>query len=211
MQDQIRNFYDDFGSRISFIRKKRGLTLGELSGGSSSTAKSWESGIRPRPDQWEAIAARVGLSVSFVFLGKPTSAEDYEFIAKFADEIGPQETVFQSIQKVHVSMDPEVNEAAATYRAGRAQTAEETIAKIKAFVDELIASAQNDPNRLGWILEQLRSELRMPGHWKYMFANADEHPSVKAAIESARAKQKAFEAGHEGKKDTGSDAAGVAS
>lgn len=89
MQAKLRNFYGDFGTRLAFIREKRGLTLGELAGGkAASTAKSWESGSVPRPDQWPAIAERLGLSVSFVFLGEPKSRSDYDFVAKFADELG---------------------------------------------------------------------------------------------------------------------------
>ena len=84
-----RNFYDDFGRRILFLRHKQGLTLAALSGGSPSTANSWERGSLPRPDQWDSIAGRLGLSVSFVFLGQPKSRADYDFIARFADEIGP--------------------------------------------------------------------------------------------------------------------------
>lgn len=41
----------------------------------------------PRNDLWEGIAARLGVTVSLLFLGLPKSPEDYDFIAKYADEI----------------------------------------------------------------------------------------------------------------------------
>ena len=88
VQAENRNFYEDFAFRIRFIRKKRGVTLSQLAQGSASTAKSWESGSRPRPEDWEEIAKRLGVSVSLVFLGSPKSREDCDFVAKFADEIG---------------------------------------------------------------------------------------------------------------------------
>lgn len=87
-QAPLRNFYDDFGTRLAFLRAKRGIPLASLAGGKASTAKSWEQGSIPAASRWEEIAEKLGLSPSFVFLGQPRLREDYDFIAKYGDEIG---------------------------------------------------------------------------------------------------------------------------
>ena len=148
MQAKLRNFYGDFGRRISFIREKRGLTLRAMADGKPSTAKSWEGGSRPGSEHWEKIAGRVGLSVSFVFLGQPTSREDYEFVAKYADEIGSPKTE----QILREESDGPVVDLG-------------TASKIRDHIEELIEKADGDPHRLGWLLEQLRSHVRAPAHW----------------------------------------------
>lgn len=85
----LRSFYGDFGTRIAFIREKRGMGLAELGNGKASTAKSWEAGSRPKPEKWEELAVKLNLSSSFVMTGKPRLQSDYDFIAKYGDEIGP--------------------------------------------------------------------------------------------------------------------------
>ncbi len=150
LQAQYRNFYDSFGTRIAFIREKTGLTLGQLSDGAASTAKSWESGSLPRADQWEAIAARLGLSVSLVFLGSPKSKEDYDFLAKYADELPPHKS------------EPEIGET----KQAPYGTADTLRAEARRYFDDLLSAANDDPVRLGWLLQQMREHLRRPSDWK---------------------------------------------
>jgi len=88
LQDQITNFYDNFGMRLHFMRQARGLTLSELSSGSASTAQSWETGIYPRTRKWREISEKLGLSEPFIFKGIPAIASDYEFIRMHRSEIG---------------------------------------------------------------------------------------------------------------------------
>ena len=38
--------------------------------------------------------------------------------------------------------------------------------EIRSIMAELIAAANGDPTRLGWILEQMREHLTAPKHWK---------------------------------------------
>lgn len=149
-QENNRNFYDDFGKRLAFIREKRGLTLTQLSGGSASTAKSWEDGSRPAPDKWEAVAGRLNLSVSLVFLGEPSSKEDFDFVAKFTDEIGSP-----------VRNSTQVGESPAAY--GDEASIESRLIR---HLRELIAAANGDRGRLGWIEEQVAAHLTVPAHWK---------------------------------------------
>lgn len=154
-QEKYRKFYDDFGDRIAFIREKRGLTLGELSGGSASTAKSWEDGSRPNPDKWEAVAKRLGLSVSFVFLGKPTSREDFDFVAKFADEL-PEHSGRQAVEPA-----PHYPSQGAPRDATDA-----LLSEARRRFDYIIAATREDPRRLGWVVEQMGIHLRKPDTWE---------------------------------------------
>lgn len=147
MQDLNRNFYDNLAHRLRFIRKKRGLTLSALAGGSASTAKSWESGTRPRPDQWEEVARRLGLSVSLVILGQPKTRADYDFIAKHADEIG-------NPKPGELAEDPAEYHATGSIES-----------KIRSHVEEQIKQADGEPSKLGWIYEQLRAHVQAPEHW----------------------------------------------
>ncbi|QYM80265.1 helix-turn-helix domain-containing protein [Horticoccus luteus] len=149
MQDSNRNFYEDFGMRLAFIRKARGLTLSELSSGSASTAKSWEAGSRPRSDQWEAVAGRLGLSVSFVFLGVPKLREDFDFIAKFADEVGKP---------------PDASAVVAAEDRGTYGTPASLRTEARAELERAINAAGDDITRLGWIVHQIRLHLTPAGH-----------------------------------------------
>lgn len=150
MQEPNRKFYEEFASRISFIRRARNLTLAELSGGSASTAKSWEAGSLPRADQWQTVASRLGLSVSFVFLGVPKLREDFDFVAKYADEIG------------RPAAEPEpVAEEAGSYG-----TAENLRSEFRSIVERDLAAAGDDPTRLGWLLQQALLHLTPPPHWQ---------------------------------------------
>jgi transcriptional regulator with XRE-family HTH domain len=168
VQAANRKFFDNFAERISFLRSKRGLTLNELAGGSASTAKSWEQGSLPRTDQWETIAARLGLSVSLVFLGKPTSREDYEFVAKYSDEIGPPPATAASAAVAGAAIPPAPLEAEARW-----------------ILDEAIRAAASRPERLGWVLEQLRAHLRPPAHWAI---SPEEEAAARRRYEAFKAK-----------------------
>ncbi len=87
LQAKLHNFFLDFATRLRFLRQKRNIALRVLGGGKASTAKSWEGGSQPAPERWDEIASLLELSPSFVFVGTPITREDYDFIAKFADEI----------------------------------------------------------------------------------------------------------------------------
>jgi len=159
LQDSNRTFFDDFALRIKFMREKRGLGLAELSGGAASTAKSWERGSRPRPALWDEVAARLGLSVSFVFLGKPVSNEDYDFIAKFADEI---EGAREALAERGGGLTPSaVSEDQATYGGEAAQLR----AQIRSKIEDGINAAGSDRVKLGWLLMQINEHVRPQKHW----------------------------------------------
>lgn len=148
MQESNRTFFNDFALRISFMRQKRGLGLAELSGGAASTAKSWESGSRPRPAQWDEVAAKLGLSVSFVFVGKPTSGEDYAFIAKYADELPPYKP----------EKDPLVlNEDSARYTSSASAThGKAEVIELRALFESVVAEAQKRPGGIFNLTRVLR-------------------------------------------------------
>lgn len=94
------------------LREKRGLSLAELAGGGSpSTAKSWEGGALPRPEKWDEIANRLGVSPTFLVSGRPTIQADFDFIAKHEDEIGiPKElkprAVTTTVRMIQERRDP---------------------------------------------------------------------------------------------------------
>ena len=165
MQPKYRNFYDDFGERIAFIREKRGMTLGELSGGSASTAKSWEEGSRPNPEKWEAVASRLKLSVSFVFLGEPRSAADFDFVAKFADEVGPS-----PYAAIVSEPQPAGDDSAIVSELKK---------EIETTMSVLKWQAGSEVAPLGWLREELRSLLgrqadgRMREHFEAAFKESE--------------------------------------
>lgn len=171
LQDQNRNFFEDFGTRISFIRAKRGLTLKALAGGKpASTAKSWEEGKVPRNDQWPSIAERLGLSVSFVFLGEPKAQTDYDFIRTYSEEIGNPYR-----QTLHTTNPCQVCEEPSIYEEHSGKTEGERLEKsIRAHIESTIRASAGRPDRLGWVYEQLLSHVRAPERWTRDIAEADD-------------------------------------
>lgn len=85
------------------------------------------------------------MSVSLLFLGSPKTREDYEFVAKFADEIG------QPASSVVVQEVPDIYGE---------QISPRIIAALKALVDH----AAGHPDRLAWIEEQVL-KIKAPLHW----------------------------------------------
>lgn len=165
-QELLRNFYDDFGTRIAFIRAKRGLSLAALAGGTASTAKSWEAGSRPSPDKWEAIAARVGLSSSLVMMGIPRLREDYDFVAKYQDEIGtPPSGMSTDTAGPGMVMEGPPASYLPSGAGGLSDSALAITEEIQKRFYAVVSAADGDPSRLGWINEQLAQHLRPPEHW----------------------------------------------
>lgn len=165
LQEPNRTFFDNFASRLSFIREKRGLGLAEVSGGAASTAKSWERGTMPRPALWDEIAARLRLSVSFVFLGKPVASADYDFLAKFADEIaGASEKIASRGVYPHAT---DADLAHVSDGAPLGYGGPNSIkAEIKRVLDDAMKAAGDDSIRLGWLLEQMRLHVVAPAKWR---------------------------------------------
>lgn len=169
LQEQLRNFYDNFGTRIAFIRDKRGLTLGQLSEGAASTAKSWEAGSLPRPDQWEPIAKRLGLSVSLVFLGDPKTREDFDFVAKFADEIGlPPKSQAGSSKSSDYRNSGSQDSLAEEPGASRLPKmldprfqprAEPTLQMCKDYIEEYLRRADAQPGGIGYAWVKLQKQF----------------------------------------------------
>lgn len=180
VQDKTRNFYDDFGTRIRFIRHRRGLTLGALGGGKPSTAKSWELGIKPRPDEWEAVANRLNLSVSLIFLGHPVSRTDYEFLAKYADEIE---------RPAHGQKEPMMLEESA---GPLSEPTRDQAAQLRANIEKCIRFAGGDTNRLGWLLEQMRVHMLVPAE-RWSEQSADLFPPTLPSEEHEEAVRRAVE------------------
>lgn len=87
MQAKISLFSTDVGKRIAYLRDRRGVTLDTLGEGRPTTAQSWERGKMPRRPKWQGIAQRLGLSESFIFMGRLETEADYAFIAKWRNEI----------------------------------------------------------------------------------------------------------------------------
>lgn len=157
-QEQNRKPFDSFASRLRFVREKRGVSLGALANGKPSTAKSWESGVNPRPDQWEGIASKLGVSVSFLFLGHPKTPEDYAFVAKYNDEIATFDALDGSRPAILVRAADGVDPA----HSGRAEDIQDRLLREFAL---LVDAADGDVARLGWISEQMRQHLAEPTHW----------------------------------------------
>lgn len=99
-----------------------------------------------------------------VFLGKPKSREDYDFVAKFSDELGPwistgelceEQTPYGAQAETGAKVSAPIDPNASSQEAA-----------IRAHIDELLAAAGSSPTRLGWVLEQLRMYLSIPHHWR---------------------------------------------
>lgn len=157
------------------------MSFGALAGGKPSTAKSWESGTTPRTNLWEGIAGRLGVSVSFLFLGQPKTPEDYDFIAKYADEIAGAEALLsrrqpsretnydrlKSGEKTH-----QVREDAAATHAQVAsriplQRAPSTRVDCEDYVLQLFNAAEmsDDPNKWPVIHDRLKKKFPLD-EWK---------------------------------------------
>jgi len=148
MQEEITTFYEDLSKRIRFIREKKGITLKELANGSASTAQSWEQGKQPRKPKWRGISERLGLSESFIFLGKPRSKEDYDFIATFRNEIGEPPGFNPNLI---------VEDRAYQYKS-LAESGH--LENIKICLDNIYtASTMADDATRGWVLVQLLNEV----------------------------------------------------
>lgn len=191
MQVANRKFYEDFGTRIRVIREKRGLSLAELSGGTASTANSWQNGSLPRADRWDEIAKRLQVSSSFLISGKPIFDEDYEFIAKYRDEIGspPGEragAVGENRRSYAISEPLPVHESGRSHANKREISGEDPLSEIRAHMGLLLGAAGNDRDRLGWIAEQLRIHLRVPPHWRRSTASEGKTTTDELLAEAER-------------------------
>ena len=98
------------------------------------------------------------------------------------------------------STESKVEETASDY--GKYSVKKEDAGELEArrLFEETLRLARNDPERLGWVLVQLRRHLRPPEYWQVYTGKPEDHPAVKEA--KARAHQNAFRnQGDEGKTD----------
>jgi hypothetical protein len=94
----------------------------------------------------------LGLSVSFVFLGKPTNREDFDFIAKYADEL-PRKPGLEMPAEVWSELARPPEEY-----SGR-ESPNNLAAEARRVLEDALRAANNDPALLGWIVGQLRIHL----------------------------------------------------
>lgn len=138
MQAQKTEYLENFAARLRSAMDREGLTLREVAtsiGKSTSTVGAWTQG-----KNWPEVEVQIRLSeclhvpVDWLIHGITERAE-------IPAQVEEDKTAFNVSSAVADDVSLEL-------RQKKKRLAVETTAKIKAFVDDLIAAAQNDPNRL---------------------------------------------------------------
>ena len=97
-----------------------------------------------------------------LFLGQAKTGADYDFLAKYGDEIVIGEA------KVYPKAGEDKIEGVEEAQSGYLRTSAPSDAlhyKIREHMERLLAAAGNDVQRLGWIAEQLINHVAAPSHW----------------------------------------------
>lgn len=115
----------------------------------------------PRNDLWEGIASKLGVSVSLLFLGHPKTSADYDFLAKYADEIAIPATAKVGDNPARVRVSGDGPQTMVASRISPAPGAPSSRADCEVYFAELLDEAERsgNPNAFPVIHDRLKKKF----------------------------------------------------